>query len=164
MAEAAEDYFFRDRRHIFAISSVLPAMPFPRNKLSKIKPAQKHIAQRMRDEGYSVLIAGEGGRGSKPIEEREIKGGFYDLAYLAGVPVIPVGLYGFEDFYPKDTPFHLSHFVEGHGRKRITVVFGKPREYEYIEDDGLRSRARKEFAHQMGTEFVTMSKLHPYRK
>lgn len=163
MVEAAADHWFKDPKHIITANAIMPAMPYPRKEFHSIQPAQEHIALRMLVEGYSVLTAGEGGRKSTPINERIIKGGFVDLANLSSTPVVPVGIYGYEDVFPKDTHFNVSNLIEGHGRKRITVVIGPPREYELIEDEAQSSIARKQNAQQLRDEFIEMSRHHIYR-
>jgi 1-acyl-sn-glycerol-3-phosphate acyltransferase len=101
---------------LFGRASMITGMiPLPRENRKAAFAAYEHAAARVR-EGRSVVVCPEGTRGSGyPL--RQFKKGPFVLAIAAGVPVVPVALYGTREVQPRGS-FRIRagtvhvHFLE----------------------------------------------------
>ncbi len=94
---AAADYFFTNRVTSGASAFALNAIPIERNKVSRRASDQ---ATELLAEGWNMAIFPEGGR-SPDGWGQPFQGGTAYLAVKAGVPVVPVHLWGTDRLLPK---------------------------------------------------------------
>ena len=110
----AADYFFTNRLTSGASALVLNAIPIERAKVARRSAA---MAAELMNEGWSMLIFPEGGR-SPDGWGQPFKGGAAYLAVKAGMPVVPVHLWGTDRLLPKGT----SKLRTG----STVITFGRP--------------------------------------
>ncbi len=91
---AAEDYFFRSRPRGAIASLLVGAFPFPRRGRSGLARAE-----RLLDDGWSVLLFPEGTR-STDGRVGTFRSGVGVLA-ARGFPVVPIGIAGAREVMPK---------------------------------------------------------------
>lgn len=113
-AGAAADYFFDSRVKATLAALALNAIPIERTKVTRRSAA---LAAELIDDGWSMVIFPEGGRGPDGWGQA-FRAGAAFLAVRAGVPVVPVHLEGTGRILPKGT----SKLVPG----RTRVTFGTP--------------------------------------
>ena len=111
---AGADYFF-DKRWKGAIwSFLINAIPVERTKVS---PSSARLAQRLLENGWSLVIFPEGGR-SPDGWGQEHRAGAAFLSIKSGSPVVPVHLEGTRRILPKGRSLPR--------RSSTTVTFGAP--------------------------------------
>lgn len=113
-AAAAADYFFDTRVKATMAALALNAIPIERSKVTRRSAA---LAAELIDDGWSMVIFPEGGRGPDGWGQ-PFRAGAAFLAVRCGVPVVPVHLEGTGRILPKGT----SKLVPGPTR----VTFGTP--------------------------------------
>jgi 1-acyl-sn-glycerol-3-phosphate acyltransferase len=110
---AAADYFFDRRLKALGSALVLAAIPIDRTAVSR---RSLHLAERMLDEGWSLIIFPEGGR-TPDGWGQEFRAGAAYLATRRHVPVVPVHLEGSRRVWRKGGSLQ---------RASTTVTFGSP--------------------------------------
>ncbi|HYI61558.1 MAG TPA: lysophospholipid acyltransferase family protein [Acidimicrobiales bacterium] len=113
-AGAAADYFFDGRAKATLAALALNAIPIERTKVTRRSAA---LAAELIEDGWSMVIFPEGGRGSDGWGQ-PFRAGAAFLSVRTGVPVVPVHLEGTGRILPKGT----SKLVPG----RTRVTFGAP--------------------------------------
>ena len=108
---AAEDYFFRTGFRGCLASLVIGAFPFPRKGTAGLQRAEQLLAR-----GWNVIMFPEGTR-SPDGRMWRFRSGIGVLA-ARGAVVVPVGLAGTRDVFPKKTRIPR--------RAPVAVVFGEP--------------------------------------
>lgn len=96
---------------------------------------------RMLADGKNIVIAPEGTRSNQPFEKRKFKKTFAQVALMAGAPVVPVLIHGYDDVFPKGTfpPHPFGDKPQPH-RKVISVVVGQPLIPEPNADPTIQDR------------------------
>lgn len=113
-AGAAADYFFDTRAKATLAALALNAIPIERTKVTRRSAL---LAAELIEDGWSMVIFPEGGRGPDGWGQ-PFRAGAAFLAVRCGVPVVPVHLEGTGRILPKGT----SKLVPGSTR----VTFGAP--------------------------------------
>jgi len=112
---AAEDYWFRSALKARVVRAFTGAFPFPRHGLTGIERGHALLQQ-----GRSILLFPEGTR-SKDGSVEEFRCGVGILA-RQGAVIVPVGLAGSREVFPKGTKLPR--------RAPVAVVFGEPRSFD----------------------------------
>ena len=108
---AGEDYFFRSRVRGAIVSLLIGAFPFPRRGRTGLARAE-----RLLDDGWSVLMFPEGTR-STDGRVGSFKSGVGILA-ARGFPVVPIGIAGAREVLPKGRRLPRAH--------PVSVLIGAP--------------------------------------
>jgi 1-acyl-sn-glycerol-3-phosphate acyltransferase len=131
---AAADHFFTSA--VAGMSTALLFNAFPVQR-SGARRGGRSIAMSLLDEGWNVLLYPEGTR-SVDGSLGGFKSGAARLCLEAGVPAVPVGLYGTHAVIPSGRRLPVRN------RARVCVRFGQPIAPEADETShGLRDRMRR---------------------
>ncbi|MER5900210.1 lysophospholipid acyltransferase family protein [Streptomyces mirabilis] len=131
---AAADYFFTSTMTGMSTALLFNAFPVQR---SGTRRRGRSVALSLLDEGWNVLLYPEGTR-SLDGSLGAFKSGAARLCLEAGVPAVPVGLYGTHAVIPRGRRLPVR------SRARVCVRFGQPITPEAGETShGLRDRMRR---------------------
>ena len=161
VTEAAADYWFRNWAIALLANATMPAFPLPRKGNKAIQEAESHVAKLVIEKGYSVLLSPEGTRNQLPLEERELKTGFANLALTTESPIIPIGIYGYNNVWPRGS--NLPNLFDGLQRKLVTVVIGKPEAFSINNGNNDARETRRKIVEVVKKRFIAMSKYHLVR-
>ena len=105
----------------------------------RIDPQAVRVALRLVQRGEGVGVFPEGER-SWDGELQGLRGGSIRLLLKAGVPVIPCGILGTYEIFPRWG--HMNWLKLGFGRDPVIIRYGKPINFGRHDDRASRERAR----------------------
>lgn len=107
----------------------------------QIDPQAVRVALRLIERGEGVGVFPEGER-SWDGRLRPLRSGTIRLLLKAGVPVIPCGMVGTYEVYPRWG--HMNWVKVGLGRERVIIRYAEPIHFGQHDDRASRERARPE--------------------
>ena len=105
----------------------------------QIDPQAVRVALRLIERGEGVGVFPEGER-SWDGRLQQLRSGTIKLLLKAGVPVIPCGMVGTYEVFPRWG--RMNWFKVGLGRERVIIRYGEPMHFGKHDDRAARERAR----------------------
>ncbi len=119
----------------------------------QIDPQAVRVALRLIQRGEGVGIFAEGER-SWDGNLQPLRVGSIRLLLKAGVPVIPCGIVGTYEIFPRWG--HMNWWKLGLGREPVTIRYGKPIHFGRHDDRASRERARPDATVRIETALHTV--------
>lgn len=122
----------------------------------QVDPQAVRVALRFLDEGKAVGIFPEGER-SWDAKLKNLRRGTVRLLLKAGVPVIPCGIVGTYEVWPRWGG--MNWFSMGPGRPLVTIRYGEPMHFGKYDDRASREAALPSATKQVEEALLGLMKL-----